>query len=80
MIATVFLFRNGMLAVCDEAGQQLPAYQGYATPERVTRLLRDADPDTEWNAWPSPPCRSIAEFEAACQQVPLRDERLRAEG
>lgn len=40
MIATVIVFPNGLVAVCDEHGQQIPAYQGRWTEMREA-ILRD---------------------------------------
>ncbi len=39
-IASVFLFPNGMVAVCDERGQQMPEYQGEWN-EKGADILRD---------------------------------------
>lgn len=48
-IKSIFLFPNGMLAVCDENGQQLGGFQGRAEPSLCAKIGRqlekqDADP------------------------------------
>ena len=43
MIAAVFVFANGMVAVTDEHGQQIPAYQGRWAEQREA-ILRDKPP------------------------------------
>ena len=40
VIASIFVFPNGMVAVCDQFGQQMPAYQG-AWAEKRADILRD---------------------------------------
>lgn len=40
MIAAVFVFANGMVAVTDSHGQQIPAYQG-TWAEKREAILRD---------------------------------------
>ena len=47
-IKSVFRFNNGMVAVCDQFGNQMPNYQGRWTDMRES-ILRDAPEDTEWN-------------------------------
>lgn len=37
-ITEVFYFPNGMVAVTDQFGQQMPEYQGRATPELVKKI------------------------------------------
>lgn len=50
-IKTVFQFGNGMVAVTDQYGEQMPDYQG--TLEEVRdKINRDAGDDVEWNGWP----------------------------
>jgi len=44
MIQSVFKFSNGMVAVCDEKGQQLPEYQG-TWAEKKEIICRDAPVD-----------------------------------
>lgn len=51
MIKSVFKFPNGMVAVCDEKGEQLPEYQGKYEDVK-DKILADAPSDTEWNGWP----------------------------
>lgn len=41
MIKTIFLFPNGILAVCDEHGQQLPEFQQHYS--EVVERLRGQD-------------------------------------
>lgn len=43
MIANVFVFANGMVAVTDEHGQQIPEYQGRWMEKREA-ILRDKPP------------------------------------
>lgn len=45
MIKSIFWMPNGMLFVCDQAGQQMPEFQGLAG-EYVERALAAAGPDT----------------------------------
>jgi hypothetical protein len=48
VIKTVFVFRNGNVAVCDQHGQQMPEFQGrWSDKEGVIRAA--AGPDVEWN-------------------------------
>jgi hypothetical protein len=46
-IAVVYLFTNGMTAVFDRGGQQLPEYQGRQR-EVLGRLLAEAPPEAEF--------------------------------
>ena len=48
MIKTVFKFSNGMVAVCDENGEQLSEYQGHYDKVK-DKILADAPPDAEFN-------------------------------
>jgi hypothetical protein len=44
-IGSVFRFPNGMIAVCDEHGEQVPDLQGRDTPElraKIDPLITDA--------------------------------------
>jgi hypothetical protein len=43
---TVFRFANGMVAVCDVSGEQMPEYQG-RYGEKVKSILRDL-PLAKW--------------------------------
>ncbi len=52
-IRTVLYFSNGSVAVCDEAGAQMPAYQGRLDDVRVA-ILRDAPADAEFRHWVLP--------------------------
>jgi hypothetical protein len=42
-IKSIFLFPNGMLAVCDHEGQQMGKYQGRATPELRAKIGRQLE-------------------------------------
>ena len=44
-ITSIYVFSNGMVAVCDQYGRQMTEYQG-AEDEVRERLIRDAPPDT----------------------------------
>lgn len=43
MIRSIFLFPNGMLAVCDEKGEQMPDYQGRDTAELRAKIGRQLE-------------------------------------
>lgn len=53
-VKSVFLFPNGMFAVCDHRGQQIPDLQGLDTPELRQAILEHTDYRTEWHGI-SPP-------------------------
>ena len=46
-IAAVYEFTNGMVMVFDEAGHQMPEYQGRL--EEVRKKINDAAPDVPWS-------------------------------
>lgn len=51
MVKSVFRFPNGMIAVCDENGEQIPELQGKDTPElrkKINKLITD---ETELNGY-----------------------------
>lgn len=50
MIATVFFFSNGQVAVCDEHGKQIPTYQGKLRDVREP-ILRDAPAEAKFRHW-----------------------------
>lgn len=47
-IKSVFVFANGMVAVCDQYGEQMPRYQG-RWDEKEAKIRRDAGPSVKWN-------------------------------
>lgn len=46
---TVFIFTNGMIAVADQHGEQIPELQGPDTPELRSLIRSRALPSVEWN-------------------------------
>ena len=50
VITTVYRFPNNMVAVCDQHGQQMNAYQGHIDDVRDL-ILRDAPPTAVYNDW-----------------------------
>jgi hypothetical protein len=50
VIKTVFYFRNGNVAVCDDAGAQMAEYQG-SFKEKREAILRDAPENAQFNHW-----------------------------
>ena len=61
MIKTVFVFPNGMVAVCDENGQQIPEYQGKWV-EKKNMIIADSTNQTEFNP-------SLAAHDAATKEA-----------
>jgi hypothetical protein len=47
-IKNVWLFPNGMIAVCNLAGQQVPSLQGPYTEKRHKEITKYALPNCEW--------------------------------
>ena len=50
-VKAVFRFANGMVAVCDENGQQIPELQGRFEEMREA-IEAAADERTEFHGWP----------------------------
>ena len=50
VIASIYVFPNGMVAVCDQFGQQMPGYQGEWS-EKKADILRDKPAHVEVNQW-----------------------------
>jgi hypothetical protein len=48
---TVYLFSNGMVAVCDAAGQQIPELQGRFSTV-VADIMTLVDEQTIFHGWP----------------------------
>jgi hypothetical protein len=69
VIRSVFLFRNGNVAVCDEHGRQIPALQGYLGDVRE-KLLTEAPPDAEFNHWAFDDSLTREEFRSLTREDP----------
>lgn len=50
-IADTYKFPNGMVATCDQFGEQMPKYQGKYTPELHNKILRNSDYRTKFNGF-----------------------------
>lgn len=46
---SVFVFPNGMIAVCDADGKQIEELQGKDTPQLRSAIKARSDHNTEWN-------------------------------
>lgn len=53
-IKSVFLFQNGMVAVCDQYGEQMSVFQGpYGDALRDRIEAAATADDVEWFGWPN---------------------------
>lgn len=62
MIKTVLGWANGMVAVCDENGKQMPEYQGLLSEKREA-ILRDSPADARFFYWKLPDTMRKEDFE-----------------
>jgi hypothetical protein len=47
-VSSVYLWRNGVLMVFDDAGDQVPELQGPASVEKVREIQRRSSRETKW--------------------------------